>query len=102
MLEILKNSIFSGPCNPTKKLPMAKRVKDTQVILVGYPGKLGCFSAKYVGSGEIDIALYTDHTPAEINAILLSGKSIDCEYLTLEEAPGWGYKAIHELKRRLP
>ena len=92
--------IFQGSCVPGKKLPTVKRIKDTENILVGYANKEGCFSARLMKNGKIDVAIY-DTDPRTVALALSEGSTwVDAAYYTLEEIPGWGYLACQMVKER--
>lgn len=67
-----------------------------EFVLVGIPNQKGCFSARVMGDGKIDVALYDDCTPQEV----LKGDStfLDPVYMLVEPISGWGLEVLEKLK----
>lgn len=70
------------------------------VILVARrSGAVGCFTARLMGSGNVDVAFFSEETPKEILEVIKNGKSGDLNpyYVEFRNIPGWGLYARDKL-----
>ena len=73
--------------------------KDPNVVLVGRPDVLGCFSARHVPASTlghkayIDLAYYDD-TPKDVAQAWKNNVPMDAIYHKIDPIPGWGLEAI--------
>ena len=92
MLKRALEIMFEGPEQGYVKPP---RVASHRLLgletLVGYKGKVGCFSVLPLSNGMLDIALFSS-TPEDLSVADVQ----DAIYIELDgTTPGWG----HEVKR---
>lgn len=84
--------------DPTKKGWRCGLIrKGGENILVGRRGIPGCFSVARMGNNRLDVALY-EETPEEVMAGFKT-KTVWPEFITLDEIPGWGLKAVEEVAK---
>lgn len=89
---------FSGPVDTNKRLPKINKkisVLGTDVYLIGYRGKVGCFSVRKDAGSNLDVAFYPDVTPDDLSVKDLT----NAIYETIECVPGWGFAAINSLRK---
>lgn len=72
---------------------------NNEYVLVGIPNRKGCFSARVMGDGRLDVALYEEWTPQEV----LEGLSTlsDVIYMTVDHYPGWALTVREKLNELL-
>lgn len=72
--------------------------KGSKTLLVGRPGKEGCFSVQQWPGGVLDVAVYYN-TPEEVRASLLKGEGLDAHYEQVNgDICGWGLPFVYELE----
>lgn len=74
--------------DPTRRGWRAKRAGGPDTVLVGRPGKPGCFSAVPFGDNHIDVAIY-DEAPEEVARMWKNHECVDSEYQMVSLIPGW-------------
>jgi len=69
---------------------------NDEFVLVGIPGKKGCFSARVMVDGKLDVAIYDDCTPQEV----MEGHStfIDPVYMVIDHYSGWAVTVREKLE----
>ena len=82
--------------DPTKRGWRARLLKEgSKTLLVGRPGKEGCFSVEQWPDGILDVAIYYD-TPKYVKEALLEGVGLDAKYKQTKDICGWGLPFIIE------
>jgi hypothetical protein len=66
-------------------------------VLIGIKDTPGCFSARLMGSGRIDVAMYPSLSPQEVQELRNEAK-FDAVYMQVDHIPGWGLEVIERLK----
>ena len=94
-MSMSKELMFVGAI-AGKTLPAVTKhpLLGSDVLIVGYAGKQGCFSFREIGRGAVDVAIYTDCAPETLT-------EADILHPVYREIPirlGWGFEAIAELK----
>jgi len=75
-----------------RALPLTKG--DNTFVLIGRKGVPGCFSARLMGDGRVDVVTYDDRTPQQVAA---GDRVADCIRL-VPGIPGWALPFIRELE----
>jgi hypothetical protein len=70
---------------------------DSHAVLIGRHGVVGCFSARQMSGGRLDVAFYTYETPEEVLKAWKAGEGPDADFRILNDLPGWGLHAIEIL-----
>lgn len=94
-MSMSKEMMFVGAI-AGKKLPAVTKhpLLGSDVLLVGYAGKQGCFSFRETGWGTVDVAIYSDCSPENLSMADIYHP----EYREIPIRLGWGFEAIAELK----
>ena len=93
------NSVSSSDLflDPGKELPGLVGVfYNTDIRVMGYVDKIGCYSYLQSLDNTIDVALY-DATPSEV----MGSNPPEAMYVTLSNVEGWGFIAITLLRGML-
>lgn len=66
-MSLTKEFMFVGAI-PGKKLPVVRKhpLLPSDVLLVGYAYRQGCFSFRETGRGTVDVAIYVDCSTATL------------------------------------
>lgn len=97
--------MFNGPikAGTVPELPIAKKFKavfgDT-VYLVGWPGKVGCFSVLHMEANDfydekVDVAFYIYNDPKNIGEV----DKVNAVYEEYDVRNGWGFAALAKLNQ---
>lgn len=62
---------------------------DSHVLVVGIPGKAGCFSVVQLSDQKADVAVYDSLTPSDLVKLLSTGTAYADGYITIDLTPGW-------------
>lgn len=82
--------------DPTRRGWRAFPAGKADAVLVGRFGVPGCFSAVPLSEGRLDVAFY-DEAPEEVARLWKVGEHPDCDYLEVQDCPGWALVAIQKL-----
>lgn len=98
----LCNGIWGGGHTPeTDPTSAGWKCRDYEhVMLAGRKGVEGCFSARRLSAGILDVAIYVE-TPKEVHNFLNGGDYLDAIFVKIQEHPGWGLEAIRLVEKEL-
>lgn len=75
------------------------RAISAELAVVGRPGVLGCLSVRRMGDGRLDIAMYDEVFPREVDQQLRAKRSTEADaFYVGSPTPGWALPFIRELE----
>lgn len=87
--------------DPTKKGWRAVAFsKGSSFVLIGRKGVPGCFSARLMSDGRIDVAIYDEAVPETAVAALDAKELYADVFRQVHGTPGWALEFIQELESR--
>lgn len=67
----------------------------SDLVIIGRRGVKGCFSARLLSDGKVDVATYDEMTPEEV---AVATKRYADIFRIVEFVPGWGLQFVDELE----
>jgi hypothetical protein len=70
-----------------------------QVVIVGIANTAGCFSANLRGDGRIDVTIFFNLSPEQVQEDYVAACLDNVFDMRLDEYPGWGLEVLETYKR---
>lgn len=84
--------------DPTRRGWRARPSKPgSDVLVIGIPGKAGCFSVMRLSDQKADVAVYDDLTPGELVTRLGTRTAHADRYVGIDLAVGWFLEIVGKL-----
>lgn len=82
--------------DPTKQGWRARRTVFPDVVLVGRPGVVGCFSARPLSLGMLEVTIHHDQ-PEVVDQAWRAGSYVEGDLHVVSDAPGWALVVMRKL-----